>query len=87
LKAATTAMDSARINKELIRLDVDLREYREKIMADNPKTILTVLLNAMKEPVLPAALQKPITRFSLLQGALLGRSRFLGWTFSLHHFF
>lgn len=62
LKAATTAMDSARINKELIRLDVDLREYREKIMADNPKTILTVLLNAMKEPVLPAALQKPTTR-------------------------
>ena len=62
LKTATSAADSARINKELTRLDVDLREYREKVIAENPKTILSVLLNAMKEPVLPAALQKPITR-------------------------
>ncbi len=62
LKAATTAVDSARINKELTRLDVDLREYREKIISENPKTILTVLLNAMKEPMLPATLQKPTTR-------------------------
>jgi S1-C subfamily serine protease len=62
LKTATTAADSARINKELTRLDIDLREYREKVIAENPKTILSVLLNAMKEPVLPAALQKPITR-------------------------
>jgi len=62
LKTATTAADSARINKELTRLDIDLREYREKVIAENPKTILSVLLNAMKEPVLPVALQKPITR-------------------------
>ena len=54
--------DSLRINKELSRLDVDLREYREKVIAENPKAILSALLNAMKEPVLPVALQKPVTR-------------------------
>ena len=62
LKKAITAADSANLTKELTRLDLDLRDYREKVITENPKTILSVLLNAMKEPVLPATLQKPVTR-------------------------
>ena len=61
LKSATTT-DSVRINQELVRLDQELRVYREKMITEHPNTILSALLLAMKEPVLPANLQKPSTR-------------------------
>jgi thiol-disulfide isomerase/thioredoxin len=61
LKSATTT-DSIRINQELVRLDQELRVYREKMITEHPNTILSALLLAMKEPVLPANLQKPSTR-------------------------
>ena len=57
-----SATDSVRINQELIRLDQELRVYREKMITEHPNTILSALLMAMKEPVLPANLQKPATR-------------------------
>ena len=56
------AKDSVRINQELIQLDQELRVYREKMISEHPNTILSALLMAMKEPVLPANLQKPATR-------------------------
>jgi thiol-disulfide isomerase/thioredoxin len=56
------ATDSVRINQELIQLDRELRVYREKMITEHPNTILSALLMAMKEPVLPANLQKPATR-------------------------
>lgn len=61
LKSASAA-DSVRINQELIQLDQALRVYREKMITEHPNTILSALLMAMKEPVLPANLQKPATR-------------------------
>ena len=61
LKSATTT-DSVRINQELVRLDQELRVYREKMITEHPNTILSALLLAMKEPILPANLQKPATR-------------------------
>lgn len=61
LKTAS-AKDSVRINQELIQLDQELRVYREKMISEHPNTILSALLMAMKEPVLPANLQKPATR-------------------------
>ncbi len=57
-----SATDSVRINQELIQLDQELRVYREKMITEHPNTILSALLMAMKEPVLPANLQKPATR-------------------------
>lgn len=57
-----SATDSVRINQELIHLDQELRLYREKMITEHPNTILSALLMAMKEPVLPANLQKPVTR-------------------------
>jgi hypothetical protein len=56
LKSATTT-DSVRISQELVRLDQELRVYREKMITEHPNTILSALLLAMKEPVLPANLQ------------------------------
>ena len=61
LKSATTT-DSVRISQELVRLDQELRVYREKMITEHPNTILSALLLAMKEPILPANLQKPATR-------------------------
>lgn len=62
LKTASSTADSTRLTNELLRLDQDLRAYREKMITENPKTILSVLLNAMKEPQLPVSLQKPTSR-------------------------
>jgi len=61
LKNASAA-DSLSINQQLIRMDQELRTYREKMITENPNTILSALLLAMKEPVLPPNLQKPTTR-------------------------
>ncbi|MBM3414437.1 MAG: DUF5106 domain-containing protein [Bacteroidetes bacterium] len=61
LKSASST-DSVHLNQELIRLDQDLRSYREKMIVEHPNTILSALLLAMKEPVLPVNLQKPATR-------------------------
>ena len=59
LAAATTATDSAHWKEELVKLDNEIRNYREDLIKKNPGTILSVLLNAMKEPVLTGPLKDP----------------------------
>lgn len=59
LAAAKNATDSAHWKDELVTLDNDIKNYREDLIKKNPNTILSVLLNAMKEPVLPANLKDP----------------------------
>lgn len=59
LTAAKNATDSAHWQEELVNLDNDIRNYREDLIKKNPNTIIAVLLNAMKEPVLPANLKEP----------------------------
>ena len=62
LKAVTTVADSARINEQLNLLDKDLKDYRDQIINNNPQSMLTALLKAMREPILPEKLQKPANR-------------------------
>jgi len=57
LSSARTAADSAKLNAEILKLDKDVLEYREGLIKNNRGTILTALLIAMREPILPEKLQ------------------------------
>jgi thiol-disulfide isomerase/thioredoxin len=59
LATSKNATDSAHWQQELVILDDDIRNYREELIKKNPNTILAVLLNAMKEPILPGNLKEP----------------------------
>ena len=58
-EAAKSGADSAKWALELKRLDEEMETYREQLIKDHPKTLLSSLLIAMREPVLPAALKEP----------------------------
>lgn len=62
LSIAKNAADSAKWNGELKKLDKDIKEYREDLVKKNPNTILSILLLTMREPEMPANLQKPATK-------------------------
>lgn len=62
LSEAKTKADSTVITKRMIALDSQIKVYREDVIKKNPGTILSVLLNAMKEPVLPESLKNPKNR-------------------------
>jgi thiol-disulfide isomerase/thioredoxin len=62
LNQARTAEDSATINKELVKNDSLVKQYRENLVNKNPGNILTALLLAMREPEIPASLRKPKNR-------------------------
>lgn len=59
LKEALNAEDSAFIQNKLTALDKEVRTYRDGLIKKNPNQILSVLLNAMREPDMPEALKKP----------------------------
>ncbi len=57
---ATTKEDSAAHEKYFNQFNKELTEYREGIIKANPKSMMAVLLNAMREPKLPIA--TPLTK-------------------------
>jgi thiol-disulfide isomerase/thioredoxin len=62
LAHAKTSSDSAEIIKKITLSDSLIRIYREGIIKNSPGSILSVLLNAMKEPQIPEKLRTPKTR-------------------------
>ena len=62
LVKATTAADSAKLNRQLFYNDSLIKRYRENLIEKNPKNILSTLLISMREPELPSHLQRPKNR-------------------------
>lgn len=62
LKNATNTADSAKWANELTMLDNDVKNYRYEIIKNNPGTILSMLLNVMRDPEMPEELKKPKTK-------------------------
>lgn len=59
LKTAANKTDSARITAELLKTDKEVKDYREDLIRNNPNTLLTTLLVAMREPELTGNLKNP----------------------------
>lgn len=53
-KSQKSKEDSIRIRNEIIKTDKALQDYRDDICNKNPKSVLAMLLNAMKRPTPPA---------------------------------
>lgn len=62
LTNAQTPADSTHWANELKKLDDGMRDYRENLIKKNPDNILSMLLTAMREPVLPDNLKNPATK-------------------------
>ena len=62
LAAAKNAADSAVVVKKINNRDSLIQQYRENLVKNNPGNILSVLLAAMKEPVIPAKWRTPKNR-------------------------
>jgi hypothetical protein len=62
LKLSTNAKDSLIWTNELNRLDADVKYFRQEIIKNNPGTILSILLNVMRDPEMPEELKKPKTK-------------------------
>ena len=71
-----TAADSARLIAAITTADRDIRDYRERFIREHPGTLLAALLTAMREPELPAALQRPANGPDSLAAYQLFKSRF-----------
>jgi hypothetical protein len=59
LAAAHGKADSAKIREKLKVENAGLQEYREKLMAKYPHSLLASLFRLLKEPVVPQAVQQP----------------------------
>ena len=53
-KMAKTPPDSARIKKSILQLDSTVDQFRNNIIQKYPKSLLTMLFNAMKRPTAPS---------------------------------
>lgn len=62
LAIARNNADSAKLNREILFQDSLIRKYRQDIITNNPKSILSALLLAMREPEIPLHLKKPVNR-------------------------
>lgn len=62
LPAAKTKTDSTAVFAQLGKLDSTIAKYRDDLIKKNPTSILTTLLVAMREPVIPAQWQRPKNR-------------------------
>lgn len=62
LADAKTNADSVALTKKINDLDSVIFNYREDIIKKNPKNILSALLIAMKEPIIPEKWRKPTNR-------------------------
>lgn len=59
LAAAKTKADSTKWTDVIVKLDKDIQQYRKDLIAKNPTATISALLNAMKEPEIPAAAEQP----------------------------
>ncbi len=59
LKASTNAKDSSHWSDELEKTNKKIQAYREDVIKKNPDGILSTLLVAMREPIIPANLKEP----------------------------
>lgn len=59
LKRAGNKTDSAKLTEQLTNLDKEVTTYREDFIKKNPNNILSVLLIAMREPILTGRLKEP----------------------------
>ena len=57
--AARTKADSGRIRENIRKLNTEIQQYRENIVAKYPGSLLSVVFRMMKEPVIPPASQHP----------------------------
>lgn len=62
LKTAANKSDSTRLIDSLNKVDQDLRNSRDELIEKNKGSFLAALLQAMRQPVLPAELQQPANR-------------------------
>lgn len=62
LKNAASKTDSARLTEQLVKLDHEVKVYREDLIKKNQGNLLSTLLVAMREPELPAELREPKNR-------------------------
>lgn len=62
LRSAAKSADSVKISNDLIKIDKEVREYREELIKKNPATLLSALLIAMREPELTGKLKDPKTK-------------------------
>ena len=76
LKVATNKADSTRIISELQKLDKTISDYRGELMKKNPDNILTVFLNAMKEPELIGRMKEPKTKKDSVDAFVFYKSHF-----------
>ncbi|MBL7729832.1 MAG: DUF5106 domain-containing protein [Chitinophagaceae bacterium] len=59
LKEGTNKADSARLTANLVKIDAEVKAYRENLMTKHPGTILTALLMSMREPELTGSMKNP----------------------------
>lgn len=52
--------DSNRVRSELAAVDREMNDYRVNLINSKPNSLLSALMSAMREPVLPPALQRPV---------------------------
>ncbi len=62
LKTATSKEDSTRIMGNITSADKNMQQYREDLIKQNPNTLLSALLAAMRDPEMPANLKEPKTK-------------------------
>lgn len=71
---SATKKDSALHEANYIKLNKELNDYRENIIHNQPNSMMAVLLNAMKEPKLPA--NKLVTRNDSLENYYYYKSHY-----------
>jgi thiol-disulfide isomerase/thioredoxin len=76
LKTAASKTDSTRLIDSLNQLDLDLRTTRDQLIEQHKESFLATLLQAMREPILPAELQKPVNRADSLEAFRYYRDHF-----------
>jgi len=76
LKTAASKTDSTRLIDSLNQLDLDLRTTRDQLIEQHKESFLATLLQAMREPILPAELQKPANRTDSLEAFRYYRDHF-----------
>ncbi|MBS1919618.1 MAG: DUF5106 domain-containing protein [Bacteroidetes bacterium] len=59
LAQAKNATDSAQLTHQISKLDNEIQQYRETLIKKNSGSILSTLLIAMQEPILPPGLKDP----------------------------
>lgn len=66
LATVHSSADSARLREKMKKLNTEIQEYREKLSAKYPSSLLTTLFQLLKEPVVPPAPRQPGGKYDSL---------------------